>query len=290
MRNRSEGWKFAKEGGHELEEKLKQRINANVKFSSELHNLIFGKTYPGKAEAFGGGKGAKKVPSVLGHLTPSKADLIVKWDSDSSARISIKKSLGGQVWLISLKHFLGALNEHYGVFPGKKVVECLGKFIGSPEFQQDIDFKKLKLKGPRHRDGKLLEIHQGRLCAATIIENFPDMWEQTIKWFNENIDLVTELCFSKGLCKYPADQADHLWYFDLNQEESRGVNQLLSIKTLLIKIRSLKDSCIAGAKNGGTTIQTPFGFLQMHSPAKINELQFHHNYSKISSLSDAHQG
>jgi hypothetical protein len=30
----------------------------------------------------------------------------------------------------------------------------------------------------------------------------------------------------------------------------------------------------------------PFGFLQMHSPGEINELQFHHNYFKVRKLSD----
>ena len=286
MRNRSQGWKFAKKGGHKLEEKLKRKIKTDKTFSSTLHKLIFGKGFPGETEVSGGGGRAKKVPSILGHLTAAKTDLSVKWENGTAARSSIKKSLGGQVWLISLNHFLGALHGHYGLYPKKNIVECLGKFIGSPGFQDDIDFKKIKLRGPRHRDGNHLEIHQGRLCAATIIENFPGMWEETISWFNENMDVVTELCFSRGMCKYTEDHADLLWYYDLDQEESHGVDELFSIERLLKKAKSLSNSCLAGDKNGGTTIQMPFGFLQMHSPGESNELQFHHNYFKVRKLSD----
>ena len=41
-----------------------------------------------------------------------------------------------------------------------------------------------------------------------------------------------------------------------------------------------------GARNGGSTIQLPFGFVQWHSPRKIipGNLQFHHSYEKIKSL------
>lgn len=284
MRNRSEGWKFAKTGGHKLEDLLKAKLKTDINFSSELHKMVFGKPFCGKAEASGGGKGAKKAPSVLEHLTQPKSDLSVKWENGATARISIKKSLGGQVWLISHKNFLAAFDKHYGIYPEKRVVECLGYFIGAPGFGDRIEFKKLNLKGPRHRSGKPLEVHQRRLCAETIIANFPMHWEETMRWLNAHIGNITELCFARGLCKYEEDQANHLWYFDLKQEKTRGINQVLAIKDILHAIERIENPCVAGEKNAGSTIQTPFGFLQMHSPGPINELQFHHSYFKISEL------
>lgn len=284
MRNRSEGWKYAKKGGHKLEEMLKKKIKNDPGFSSEFHFMVFGKAFNGEADASGGGKGAKKVPSVVGHLTQPKVDLTVKWKNGSTARISIKKSLGGQVWLVSLKNFLAALDGHYGIFPGKRVVEGLGLFIGAPGFKEKIDLQKPNLKGPLHRNGKSLEVHQGRLCANTIIKNLPDHWNELIEWFNINIISIADLCFSKGLCKYPEDQADVLWYFDLKQEKSLGINRTIRIKDILEKLKDLKNPCSAGEKNCGTTIQLPFGFLQMHSPGETNEMQFHHSFQKLEAL------
>lgn len=42
-----------------------------------------------------------------------------------------------------------------------------------------------------------------------------------------------------------------------------------------------------GTKNGGSTIQLPFGFVQWHSPRKVipGNLQFHHSYDKMIELS-----
>jgi len=284
MRNRSQGWKFAKIGGHRLEEQLKKKISVDINFSNELHKLVFGLPYLGLAESRGGGKNAKKVPSVMGHLTQPKTDLSIIWRNGDSASISLKKSLGGQVWLVSLKHFLAGLDANYGVVPEKSVLETLGIFIGAPGYSEQIDFKKIRLKGPKHRSGKPLEVHQGRLCGNTIIENYPGRWEEMMRWMNSNIKYITELSFSRGLCKFPEDHAQYIWYYDLNQEKSRGVNDLYSIREIVQQIGTMKNPCILGDKNGGSTIQMPFGFLQMHSPGAINEMQFHHNYEKISQL------
>ena len=40
---------------------------------------------------------------------------------------------------------------------------------------------------------------------------------------------------------------------------------------------------VYGPRNGGSTIQLPFGFVQWHSPRKIipGNIQFHHDYDKI---------
>lgn len=263
---------------------MKTKINNDAGFSSELYFKVFGKVFKGKAVASGGGKAAKKVPSVIGYLTQPKVDLSVKWGNGSTARISIKKSLGGQVWLVSLKNFLAALDGQYGIFPEKKVVEGLGLFIGAPGFKDKVDLQKQNLRGPLHRGGKPLEIHQGRLCADTIIKNLPDHWNELINWFNQNITSIADLCFSKGLCKFSEDQADTLWYFDLKQEKSFGINSIIRIKDILDKMKHLQNPCIAGEKNCGTTIQLPFGFLQMHSPGETNEMQFHHSFQKLKAI------
>ena len=53
---------------------------------------------------------------------------------------------------------------------------------------------------------------------------------------------------------------------------SVGINEIIE--------KSKGRDVIYGTKNGGTTIQLPFGHLQFHQGG----LQFHHNYEKIKEL------
>ena len=45
-------------------------------------------------------------------------------------------------------------------------------------------------------------------------------------------------------------------------------------------VRKTEQETYYGEKNGGTTIQLPFGFVQWHQA----KMQFHHNYWKVKAL------
>ena len=68
-----------------------------------------------------------------------------------------------------------------------------------------------------------------------------------------------------------------------------GDNQLdhiFLISDLSEKINAKRNEIAYGMRNGGTTIQLPFGFVQWHGPRGMipGKIQFHHQYDKIKKL------
>jgi hypothetical protein len=93
---------------------------------------------------------------------------------------------------------------------------------------------------------------------------------------DDNISNVAEIVFRKGWSKNPQDWAQILWY--KNSLGENNINKKFVIDELVSKCKGKK--CFKGTKNGGTTIQLPFGHLQYHQGG----LQFHHSYEKIYQL------
>ncbi len=132
---------------------------------------------------------------------------------------------------------------------------------------------------------KNYELRKSRLVSTTLEIYDNDLYYVLIDWFKNNIKEITDFCFSKGLAKNKQDWADVIWYS--NNLENNILNNIYFIKDLTNKIDACKELIIGyGSKNGGTTIQLPFGFVQWHSPTKKipGDIQFHHNYSKIKQI------
>lgn len=73
--------------------------------------------------------------------------------------------------------------------------------------------------------------------------------------------------------------ADYVWYINLLGDYN--IDCIFNINTLCYAAQSVaKTETYYGDKNGGTTIQLPFGFVQWHQ----QKMQFHHSYEKISKL------
>lgn len=108
-----------------------------------------------------------------------------------------------------------------------------------------------------------------------------DFYNLLLNWFNDNVSELFDFCFAKGLAKNSEDWAQIVWYKNMV-----GENQF----DTMLYLEDLKDNIphnvVYGTRNGGSTIQLPFGFLQWHSPKKIipGNLQFHHSYKKIKDL------
>jgi len=285
-RNRSEGWTHAKLTGHALEQQIAETLESNAALSSALHLDCFGLPETSVAHVAAGGIGASHGRCVLGGVTPPKTDLVVRWRTGRTARISLKMSAGGQVWLVTPERFIAGFEAQFGVRVPDAVRTGIRFFIGplSSKEMRDALGGNLPLGPMRSKDGKSQELHQERFVAETLAAIIPNEWNATLAWMRQELPRIAELCFSRGLCADPDAQAEFVWYYIRNEAsgevlESRVI-PLASIVAAISKM-PLNARAAAGPRNGGSTVTLPFGFLQMHRPAGGNQVQFHHGISAI---------
>lgn len=226
--------------------------------------------------------GAKKVSSILGDQTTSKIDLEIIWAEERAVRVSLKKSAGGQVWLISMERFKKCLEYYEVKLPRGDTELALALFIGGP----NLDNIRAKFEEALAKDSIVRprifaqEVNQKRLVAQSIQDSFPGAWEELMDYLGSNIEVITNLSFGRGLAKSEKDWADFVVYNLAGAEQTFEITHLAELSAKLAD----SDPITAGPRNGGSTILLPTGFLQMHHPQGQNLLQFHHSYSKIQNL------
>lgn len=268
-RDRAQGWQHAKLTGHQNETSIEKLVNENINsFNIRLNKANL------SGNAIVGGIYEKSLVSILEDKTKSKTDLFIKWEDETQSNISIKKSLGGQVYLIGTSRFIKGFELLFNQEIPTNVKEALFLFFGEsnkiPEILNREDIKKStdsKIYAYQQRKHRLvwktLEIYDNNLATALI------------KWFQENIDKITIFCFSSGLVKNRSDWAEFIWYRNLIGEND--IDLLIPINDLIEKIKNKTHLIMEGTVNGGTTIKLPFGFVQWHQ----GQMQFHHNYDLI---------
>ena len=280
-RNRSEGWRHAKLDGHASEKQFAELLVKNREFISEIEKHITKKFPKGSPEI--SVDGAKHVESIFGDMTTSKVDLAMKWSSGEEINISLKKSNGGQAWLVSVPRFISAIEFHLKCKLDAEVQMGISLFIGGANLANFKNYyeKALALNKKKNPSIAEQELHQSRLVAKSIEVNYPSAWEATINFFNANIGLITKLAFAQGLAKSTKDAADVIIYNKVTDGPF-----IFPIPKIVenAKLSTKKIPITAGPKNGGSTLLLPTGFLQMHHPQSDNLLQFHHQYKKISKL------
>lgn len=285
-RNRSEGWKRAKLSGHALEQYLAEFLQQNPVLSSSLHQNCFGLPEASAPDVTAGGIHASHGRCVLGGVTPFKTDLVVRWRTGRTAKISLKKSAGGQVWLVSHERFVAGFEAHYGVRVPDAVRAGFRMFIGplSSEEMRDALGGRPPLGAIRSKDGKSQELHQRRFVAETLAVIMPIEWSATLRWIRQELPRITELCFARGLCADLDAQAEFVWYYIRDEYSGEVIeDRVICLSSLMLAISNISAPFRAteGCRNGGSTINLPFGFLQMHRPAGGNQLQFHHRLNAI---------
>ena len=279
-RSRSEGWRHAKLDGHANEREFAETLINNPKFVSaiEKHVKISPKGVPEISV-----DGAKHVESIFDDMTTSKVDLAIKWSDGQQVNISLKKSSSGQVWLVSVPRFISAIEFHLNQKINLEAQIGISLFIGGTNLSNYEEYFNKALDCNRSQNPRIAEqeFHQSRLVAKSIKANFPSIWESMIDFFNVNIGLITKLSFAQGLAKSKEESADVIIY-----NKAIAGKSIFSIDEIIEgAISFTKTSPIApGPMNGGSTLQLPTGFLQMHHPQGENLLQFHHRYKKISTL------
>jgi hypothetical protein len=274
MRNRSEGWVHAKLSGHINEKRLEELLSSDVQYAADFSKR-FGKD--GISSLMIGGLCETSVPSIFGKSTKSKVDMLINWEDNSNSRISIKKSNGGQVYLIRTNRFIDGFEFHYGSIP-EEVKRGLRLYFGEGEEAKNLIESPFLIENVEE-ELIAYQKRKKRLVWDSLVKLDPDLASSLLIWFRENIGRIAEFCFSKGLAISDSDWAEYIWYKNMVDEED--FDEIISISELSRRSVNNSDLLIRpGRGNGGSTILLPFGFVQWHQ----GSMQFHHNLNAIRSL------
>lgn len=269
-RNRAEGWQHAKLSGHKNEDLVTALVMQDLEVQQALLHCANkrGKVI-GIAE---GGLCETSIPSVLGDSTKSKPDLRLQLDNGSHVNISIKKSCGGQVFLITVERFIFGFEKQYQSEIPQQVKRAIALFWGSADDAADLlqQYARVEQKYQTKRH---------RLVKDTMDNYDPTLSEVLLQWFRENIVNLFDFCFVRGLALRPEDWADVIWYKNLLPNEEDG-NTMFKLDEIKKRIWNNRNLVVYGTRTGGSTIQLPFGFVQWH----LHQMQFHHNLHSFQSL------
>lgn len=274
-RNRASGWQYAKLTGHSNEEAIEIILREDVNEQKSLLSKIK-KNNKGICSVEIGGKNEKNVESIYpNQKTKSKTDLSIGLSDGEHLNISIKKSLGGQVYLIKDDRFINGFETHYDKVIPQDIKRAIKLFWGSAQDTKNI------IEKYSSEETITYEKRKNRLVASTIYKYDKQLYDSLITWFAENSYEITDFCFSKGLAKNPKHWANWIWYKNLIEE--LDVDEIFSIESICNSSKKVAEKeTYYGTRSGGTTIQLPFGFVQWHQ----GQMQFHHSFDKICSLNN----
>lgn len=274
-RDRATGWKHAKLSGHQNEDLVKYYLD-NEKIFQDLFLKKIGKPSAKILKTSIGGLHEHNVPSVYGKKTKSKTDLKVYLNTDEVINISIKKSLGGQVYFVKAALFIEIFEKQFGRKIPADVQRAINLFWSSASDAVDIIEKFDNRSNEKNYN---LQIRHKSLNATTLKAYDKNLYDAMLKWFIDNAYELTKLSFSMGAVLNPNEWSDFVWYINLLGESD--TDEIFLIDTICEAAQKVAfKETYYGTSYGGTTIQLPFGFVQWHQES----MQFHHSYSKLQSL------
>ena len=274
-RNRSEGWKHAKLSGHSNEELVKQLLDNDKQYANNFLKRI---NCPNQkiSQTSIGGLHETNVLSVTGKTTKSKTDLKIFLENGSTKNISIKKSLGGQVYFVRAGNFMEVFEKQFNKVIPKDVQRAIQLFWAEADDALQI-IEKFAEKSNEYNYKQQIKHHS---LNATTLKNYDkNLYNALLNWFKSNIYELTKLAFTMGAAKDPSEWSDFVWYINLLGEDD--TDEIFDIEEICRMAKKYSETeTYYGTTNGGTTIQLPFGFVQWHQ----QQLQFHHQYCKIKNL------
>lgn len=275
QRDRATGWKHAKLSGHRNEDLVKQLLDENKEYARDFLVRIGlgGDKIVGTSV---GGLHETNVASVLGRKTKSKTDLKIFLESGKTVNISIKKSLGGQVYFVRAGLFIETFEEQFGKVIPADVKRAIELFWAEADDALDIIEEYSDKMNSKNYD---LQIRHKSLNSSTLKSYDEKLYNSLLKWFKNNIYEIAELCFSMGSARDEKEWSEYIWYINLLGENE--VDMVFHIDEICSSARdSAEEETWYSTTNGGTTIQLPFGFVQWHQA----QMQFHHNYEKLKNM------
>ena len=269
-RDRATGWQHAKLSGHKNEnnvERLFDDTDFRERFSKRLGigNIV---------SVSVGGLREKDVESVLGGVTKSKTDLVLLLEDGQRVNISIKKSEGGQVYLINVNRFIDGYEKQFSTTIPDDIKDSLHLyFYGHTQTLQLLNNTSVEAD----ESETLIKYQQRkeRFVWQSLVNYNLAKADRFLTWVKDNITNITDFCFSRGLAKNQSDWADYVWYINLVGEDD--LDAIFSISDIKISVSNNKEYIKPGVKNGGSTILLPFGFVQWHQ----KQMQFHHSYKLL---------
>lgn len=227
------------------------------------------------ASATVGGLRETDVISVFGDKTKSKTDLTIVLKDGNTVNISIKKSWGGQVYLIGVDRFIAGFEKHFDKEIPAQIKELLYiYFYGSPKTDSLLNDAKVIA----NETAALVSYQKkhNRLVWTSLYNWDKSKADSLLQWFKDNISEIAEYCFARGLAKDKKDWAQYVWYINLLGEDD--FDEIFSISDIKSAMSSHLDEVCPSSQNGGSTTQLPFGFVQWHQ----QKMQFHHSLEKLS--------
>ena len=276
QRNRAEGWQHAKLSGHENEKLVKERLATDAAYAQAFLKRL---GMPGekiqKTEI--GGLHETNVPSVNGkRKTKSKTDLKIYMESGRVINISIKKSLGGQVYFVGGSLFIDTFEKQFGRIIPDPVKRGIQLFWAAAKDAVQIIEQHAEKEAEDNYD---LQLRHKSLNATTLKAYNEELHRTLLAWFRDNAYELTKLSFAMGAARDQEEWSEYVWYINLLGEHQ--TDAIFSIEALAKAVAgAAADATAYSTKNGGTTILLPFGFVQWHQ----KKMQFHHKYAQISKL------
>lgn len=274
-RNRAAGWKCAKRSGHENEYLVKGRLDTDLSFQKSFLKRICQPSSKILKTSIGG-LHETSVPGVNGRKTKSKTDLKVYLNTNKVINVSIKKSPGGQVYLVKASLFIQTFEKQTGQKIPADVQRAIQLFWAAADDALTI----IKEFG-NHWDDKSynLQIRHKSLNAVTLNTYNEHLYQTLLDWFTHNAYALAKLSFSMGAVSDPGEWSDFIWYINLLGENN--IDDIFFIEDVCRAAQvAAHETTFYGTSSGGTTIQLPFGFVQWHQ----KQLQFHHSYEKIQAI------
>ena len=274
-RDRETGWKHAKLSGHKNEQCVKELLDTDFEYGNKLLKSLG--LFSEKIQSTSiGGLHEKNVAGVLGKKTKSKTDLKITCSSGKTINLSIKKSLGGQVYFVRADLFIETFEKQFGKQISSNVQRAIRLFWATADDAIDI----IDHYGDKSdKKSYNLQVRHKSLNATTLKRYDINLYQDMLKWFRINIYEIAKLAFSMGAAQNKSEWSDYIWYINLLGEND--VDETFCIEDVCRAAINVADSeTYYGDSNGGTTIQLPFGFVQWHQ----GQLQFHHSYEKLCSL------
>lgn len=274
-RDRASGWQHAKLSGHKNEDLVKMRLDTDEDFAAALLKRT-GKAYSHITHTSIGGLHETNVPSVNGRKTKSKTDLKVYLDTNEKINISIKKSLGGQVYFVRAGLFIDTFEKQFNTKIPDDVQRAINLFWAAADDAVDI----IKEFGDTDvQKNYNLQLRHKSLNATTLKAYDEHLYNALLAWFTENASKLVKLSFSMGAASDCSEWSDFVWYINLLGEND--TDDIFLIEDICNAVQAVaQKETYYGSAYGGTTIQLPFGFVQWHQ----GQLQFHHSYDKLFNL------
>lgn len=190
-RNRSSGWKHAKLTGHMNEDQVKLLLDMDEGYRSEFLERV---GYPDDTilRCTIGGLHETNVLGVLGRKTKSKTDLKVYCSSGKQINVSIKKSLGGQVYFVRVDLFFQVFEKQFGKCIPEHVKRAMKLFWAAADDAVSIIERYSDKNDVKNYN---LQIRHRSLNATTLKNYDSSLYDEMLRWFRENAYELTKLSY-----------------------------------------------------------------------------------------------